>query len=155
MNIPKEIAWHYTTGYHFKLIIQSEAIMPRATGVMSPDDSPAIWFSTSPTWESTATKGAISPDGSHRNMTIDEMMTHLGGLFRLGVSMNSFDLLPFSNYMQTSHAPRGLLDSLVKSGIEMGGDPNNWHYTNKRIPLVSCFVDQFKNDTWNRLTRKR
>ena len=51
-------AWHYTTGQKLAAILRSGVILP-TTAKVPPHEKPVAWFSTSPTWEPTATKVPI------------------------------------------------------------------------------------------------
>lgn len=55
MNARDATRYHYTVGFWARLIIEEGVIRPTDLHV-GPGEKPAVWFSTNPTWESSANK---------------------------------------------------------------------------------------------------
>jgi hypothetical protein len=72
--------YHYTTGDRFLRIIASRAILP-ATAHVSPPEIPAVWLSSAPVWEPTATKGVME-NGVRRQASLAELIGLCGFLMR-------------------------------------------------------------------------
>jgi len=83
--------YHYTTGDSFLRIIASRAILP-AIAYVEPPEIPAVWLSSAPVWEPSATKGVIE-DGVRRQATLAELIGLCGCLVRIEIDPNAVRML--------------------------------------------------------------
>lgn len=72
------MAWHYTTGNKFPLIVADGLIRPAAIGV-KPPERPIVWFSLAQHFEMTARKGLMNEAGQFRTASIQETREFGGG----------------------------------------------------------------------------
>jgi hypothetical protein len=121
------VVFHYTTGLKLRSIINSGVIKP-STDHVPPAEKPVAWFSTSPTWEPTATKVPI-PGKPGQLVTAKAQ----GGLVRIAVPTSS---APY----RIQHLPKiagttlEAYAGLILSGLELGADPGAWRFTPTAVP---------------------
>jgi hypothetical protein len=136
--------YHYTTGLKIRSIINSGSIKP-STAHVPPTEKPVAWFSTSPTWEPTATKCPI-PGKPGQLVTAKAQ----GGLVRITVPTNS---APYRIQQLPKIAGTSLeaYARLILTGLELGADPGAWRFTPTAVPSALFreveFYD-FANDRW-------
>ena len=120
--------WHYTTGQRWLLIEQSGYIRP-ATAYVPKGEKPAVWFSSLPDWEPTAT--TMKADGSGR--TPAEIDLHLGGHWRIEVAPET---APHSwdAYRRISGVIPRLADGLEAIARESGSAPQLWWVSFRPVP---------------------
>jgi len=141
---PPRTLWHYTTAHKLGAILASGAIIP-ATAAIDPGESPVVWFSSRPTWEPTATK-CPAPGRLGQILTAAAQ----GGLVRIAVRPEiapyRFAHLPIVAGTQPSTCVR-----LCVAGIEMGGDPDDWHFATtpvRRADWIAIDRYRFEDDLW-------
>ncbi len=115
--------WHYTKGVTLFHIINDGQIRRSAQGVTG-GERHCVWFSRCTTWEGSATMGVVG-QGVRRDATIAEMVTALGPLVRLEVSVQ------IARYTWQEHRQIGQIeprsaDVLEEAGRRLGADPGNW-----------------------------
>jgi hypothetical protein len=94
--------WHYTYGQNLQKIVADKSIKPSSKYV-GKDAPPIVWFSRNPVWDSAATKGLITDEGTVQNLTMEELRQHGGGLYRIKVAKET--------------APHNWDDFVKKSGL--------------------------------------
>src|SRR5690242_12554077 len=85
-NSDHPLAWHYTTGENFRLIVESGFLLPTAVGI-GKHEKPVLWFSVAEFWEPTAAKMMLQ-NGQMVNMGMEGTYKHGGGLARFGVAVS-------------------------------------------------------------------
>jgi hypothetical protein len=141
---PPDVLYHYTTGLKLRSIINSGCIKP-TTAKIEPEEKPVAWFSTSPTWEPTATK--VPVPGKQGQIITAEAQS---GLVRITVPATcapyKFPQLPLIACTSIK-ACIGLLHA----GLELGADPRAWRFTPTPV-LTALFREvefyDFANDHW-------
>jgi hypothetical protein len=116
--------YHYTTGDRFLRIIASRAILP-ATAHVAPPEIPAVWLSSAPVWEPSATKGVIE-DGVRRQASLAELIGLCGCLVRIEIDPAAVCLLEPDKFREALRIPTVVHDRLIAAGLEMGADPTDW-----------------------------
>jgi hypothetical protein len=87
-------------------------------------ERPAVWFSSRPTWEPTATKGVIdSRTGRRRTATAAEMLR--AGLVRIGVDASG--LSTWLEHRQTGGISKADARQLVVAAKQVGANPGDWY----------------------------
>jgi hypothetical protein len=138
------VVYHFTTGLKLRSIINSGGIKP-TTAKIEPHEKPVVWFSTSPTWEPTATKVPIP--GKHGQLITAKAQN---GLVRITVPGNAapfvIQQLPLiAGTSLTAYA------GLLLAGLELGADPDTWRFTPTPVPTALFreveFYD-FATDRW-------
>jgi hypothetical protein len=125
--------YHYTTGDRFLRIIAYKAILP-ATAHVEPPEIPAVWLSSAPVWEQSATKGVIE-DGVRRQANLAELIVLCGCLVRIEIDPTCLHLLGPSDFSSALHITPDVHDRLIAAGLEMGADPNEWSAVAGPVPL--------------------
>ena len=127
--------YHYTTGDRFLRIIASRAILP-ATAHVAPPEIPAVWLSSAPVWEPSATKGVIE-DGARRLASLAELIGLCGCLMRIEIDPAALGLLEPDSLREALRIPEDVHDRLIAAGLEMGADPANWRAVAGPVPLTA------------------
>jgi hypothetical protein len=127
--------YHYTTGDRFLRIIASRAIMP-ATAHVAPPEIPAVWLSSAPVWEPSATKGVIE-NGIRRQASLAELIGLCGCLVRIEIDPAAVRMLEPGEFREALRIPRVVHDRLIAAGLEMGADPANWRAVAGPVPLTA------------------
>ena len=138
------VVFHYTTGLKLRSIINSGVIKP-TTAKIEPHEKPVAWFSTSPTWEPTATKVPIT--GKAGQVITAKAQ---GGLVRITVPADcapyGFQQLP----LIAGTSPSACI-GLLLAGLELSADPGAWRFTPTPVPSALFreieFYD-FASDRW-------
>ena len=137
--------FHYTTGQKLDLIVRSGHITP-TTAKVPTHEKPVAWFSTSPTWEPTATKYP-SPGKLGQLMTASAQ----GGLARITVPASAAPHRIHDLCRLAGTTPEDWL-GLVLAGLELGSDPSTWHFALAPVPVALFreveFFD-FATDRWH------
>ena len=137
MPIP---VYHYTTGDRFLRIIASHAILP-ATAHVNPPEIPAVWLSSAPVWEPSATKGVIE-DGVRRQASLAELIVLCGCLVRIEIDPARVWLLGLSAFRAALRIPDVVHERLLAAGLEMGANPTDWSAVAGTVPLTAfCRID--------------
>jgi hypothetical protein len=127
--------YHYTTGDRFLRIINDRAILP-ATAHVTPPEIPAVWLSSSPIWEPSASKGVIE-NGVRRQASLTELVDLCGCLVRIEIYPDRVHLLGSSEFRATLCIPEDVHQRLLAAGIEMGADPADWFAVAGSVPLTA------------------
>ena len=127
--------YHYTTGDRFLRIVAARAILP-ATAHVAPPEIPAVWLSSAPIWEPSATKGVIE-DGVRRQASLAELIDLCGSLVRIEIDTSELCLLGPSAFREALCIPEDVYERLIAAGLEMGADPSDWSAVAEPIPLTA------------------
>jgi len=132
-----EIAWHYTTGEKFRLIVNSGVLLPTPVGIGA-DEKPVLWFSKHPYYEPTARKAVIE-EGVLRILPVPELFQRGGGLVRFGYPTA---LLHHGDVLQ---AEAGISSNdwcaMAANGKRQGGDAEDWWGSTGYVAVHSCIVE--------------
>ncbi len=129
--------YHYTTGDRFLRIVASQAILP-ATAHVAPPEIPAVWLSSAPVWEPSATKGVIE-DGFRRQASLAELIGLCGCLVRIEIDPATVRMLEPTEFREALRIPAVVHDRLLAAGLEMGANPANWRAVAGPVP-TSAFI---------------
>jgi hypothetical protein len=124
--------WHYTTGRHFLSIVKTGVINP-ATSYVPAGEKPIVWFSTNQTWESTATKARIDPDGTIIGMSMAETAEVFDGLVRIGIAAETAPYR-WRELKELSGMSGRMAQHLYDRAIECGARPGDWWGTFTPVP---------------------
>jgi hypothetical protein len=127
--------YHYTTGDRFLRIVAARAIQP-ATAHVAPPEIPAVWLSSAPVWEPSATKGVIE-DGVRRQASLAELIGLCGCLIRIEIDPAAVRMLEPGAFREALRIPRVVHDRLLAAGLEMGADPAQWRAVAGPVPLTA------------------
>jgi hypothetical protein len=130
------LAWHYTTGQNFQMIVESGELLPTASFIAK-GEKPILWFSQDQDWEPTACKGWIDPaTGTRRTLTRWETFEKAGGLVRFGLP--TARLIAWPEIARLARMPKKQADALVAVGLKQGAIPMRWMGT----------LDSIGRDEW-------
>ncbi len=127
--------YHYTTCDRFLRIIASREIRP-ATAHVEPSEIPAVWLSSAPVWEPSATKGVIE-DGVRRQASLAELIGLCGCLVRIEIDPTAVRLIEPGAFRDALRIPPSVHDRLITAGLEMGADPEHWRAVAGPVPLTA------------------
>ncbi len=145
------MAWHYTTGEKFPLIVADGVIRPAAIGV-KPPERPIVWFSLAQHFEMTARKGLMNAAGQIRTASIQETREFGGGLVRFGI--DAARLIPWRDGVLRKaagmrYATAKMLDA---RGIQQGASPFEWLGSLDPVPIDECEIqvmgEGYKDGLW-------
>lgn len=137
--------YHYTTGDRFLRIIASRAILP-ATAHVNPPEIPAVWLSSAPVWEPSATKGVIE-DGVRRQASLAELIVLCGCLVRIKIDPSVLAWLGPSAFRNALRIPEDVHARLIAAGLEMGANPTDWSAVAGPVPLTAFRRIEFTVET--------
>jgi hypothetical protein len=141
--------WHYTLAAYLPSILSDGMIKRARIGTRVTNSRPAVWFSTRPTWEPTATKGILDRQaGERRPAIMTEMLQHGGPLCRLEVPV-VVARHTWTQHRQRYEVPR-IADTLEANAREQGSDPSEWRVSYHDVPLskVLCIEVSSDGETW-------
>jgi hypothetical protein len=137
--------YHYTTGDRFLRIIADRAILP-ATAHVAPPEIPAVWLSSAPVWEPSATKGVIE-NGVRRQASLAELVGLCGCLVRIEINPARVCLLGPSDFPDALNIPPDIHQRLLAAGIAMGANPADWRAVAGPVPLTTFRQIEFAVET--------
>jgi hypothetical protein len=137
--------YHYTTGDRFLRIIASRAILP-ATAHVTPPEIPAVWLSSAPVWEPSATKGVIE-DGIRRQASLAELIGLCACLVRIEIDPAAVRLIEPGTFRDALRIPPDVHERLIAAGLEMGANPADWSAVAEPIPLTAFRRIEFTVET--------
>ena len=116
--------FHYTTADRLIAILEAGEIRPATAGVQPPE-IPAVWLSTAPDWEHTATKGIIE-NGTRRSATLGEMIQSCGSVARIQVNPDKVGMIYPVKLREKLRMKKAVLQSIINAAKAMGGNPAEW-----------------------------
>lgn len=125
--------YHYTTGDRLVSIFESGQITPATAGV-HPPEIPAVWLSTAPQWENTASKGIIE-NGERRAATFQEMIEDAGSLCRIQIDPAAVSLIWPLKMREKLRIHKAQLGALLSSARACGANPAEWRAVAGPIPI--------------------
>lgn len=131
--------WHYTTTVGLTGALADNNTLRRATaGIdLRAGERPVVWFTSRPTWEPTATKRRVNPQGEERMATIPEMVAAAGPLIRIGFNAD-VARHTWQAYRHLSRVHPGIADALEAYARRMGSDPGDWRVSFHDVPLAKA-----------------
>ncbi len=125
----------HATGDRFLRIVASQAILP-ATAHLEPPEIPAVWLSSAPVWEPSATKGVIE-DGVRRQASLAELIGLCGCLVRIEIDPSVVAWLGLFAFREALRIPEDVHHQLIDAGLEMGANPSDWSAVAGPVPLTA------------------
>ena len=140
-----EIIWHYTSGEHFKKIVQEKRLKvsesDRRMGI-----KPAIWFSKNEFWEPTASK-SILKKGRIVQLSMKEQHELLG-LVRIGVEFPN-ELISWAKFKYVGKINSHLHYLMELAGIQQGANPSDWYCAFRNVPSCEWVkVEKYDGNKW-------
>lgn len=139
--------YHYTPEFRLEEIIQSGVIKLAKKSVSCKFEKAVAWVSSNSHWENTATKMAQESKGNLRFLTFEQQV-EMFGCARIEIRPfnrihNWYEITKYAN-MRTE-----IIKVLEKTGLERGGNPNEWYSSLKPIPMEQWIkVEQFIDGKW-------
>jgi len=143
-----QLAWHYTTGDHFKEIVESGLLMTTSAGC--PDNErPIVWFSMNQWFEPTATK-MVFENSRPRSLTMQETKTFFNGLVRFGYP--PLKLIPWHDLPKLAGITRHVKRGLEKAGRLQGATPHHWMGSFQAISVDDLVIEVMNDQNqWQRV----
>jgi hypothetical protein len=134
--------WHYTSGTHVKAILQSGELHPTDVGIDS-GERPAVWFSASQTFESTAAKAwEDGTTGSVHIMTMKEMHERVA-IARFGIHPESAPV-NWETFKRTSGVSRETARRMASLG-----NPLLWFANYEPVKITDCVaIEMWDGAKW-------
>lgn len=141
--------FHYTTAIHVKSIIR-DGFIKLATELVSPGERPAVWLSTAPHWEGTASKMVMSHNGEvFRTTRVSEMAKYVLPA-RIEVDPTQLSLVSWREFKRTSGIDASLARALERSAKRtFASDPYQHHCSYEPIPSSAFIcIEYWRNWEW-------
>lgn len=143
MSVSSDLSWHYTIGWYYPLILKDQEIKCIPTNGAPKSERPVVWLSMDQHYEPTAAKAAGTSGGRVLLLSMQETAQHFGGLYRIGVDPNSFELHDFVAFRRLSGISRTDAQELIRVGREEGAIVANW-----RVSFVPI-----RSKSWRKVQR--
>jgi len=144
---PGAVAYHYTIGRTLRGIVRDGHIKPAVAGVPK-GERPTVWFTVRDTFEPTACKLLMAPDGRTRSLSVEETAEVGGGLFRIGVSAS--ELKTWDQWVRESGVSQLMLMGLVLSARKQGSEPGEWLVAFEAVGRSRWVsVESLRDGTWS------
>lgn len=142
-----DLIYHYTSGSHFPKIIESGVLKVSDWERRNNIEPPALWLSTNPEWEPTATK-LIHEAGQTRQLSKAEQHLRFG-LYRFVLEFRKSTLCSWRKYRFVSNTTDSVYRAMTEHGIRIGANPNEWFASFKNIALDECIsCEKFDGESW-------
>ena len=137
--------WHYTAELRIPEIVQS-GVIKLATKFLEKRERPAVWLSSNPTWENTATK--MANDGFHtRQLSLEEMKLHFG-LARIQV-VTKKSYVTWGKFKYDSGISAEFYDFLESEGFRKQANPKEWYASFEPIVKAEWLsIEIWRNNQW-------
>ncbi len=147
-NHRAETIWHYTTGQNIPLIEADGVIL--TSRYICGREREAVWFSSNPVWEKTAAKGWRDPltgeNGTFR--TMEEHVEYCGGLFRIGVSLETAPH-DWNAFRRLSGILPKYANGLRQTGYRWGARISQWYVSFEPVPRSKWLsIENWVDDAW-------
>lgn len=121
--------WHYTTDFHFGMILKHHCIIPTRRLMAEPMESNAVWLSVNPNWENMVEKR--NPMGSKMSDSEPRGFETMGeyGLtpMRIKIKSSAVKIISWELFKKYSGISiTGAKDLEIIAGIKKS-DPNEWY----------------------------
>lgn len=130
------LLYHYTIGIKIPAILDTGVILTSPRKPTRPERAVA-WLSSNDSYERTAMKMAMEPNGTYRMLSLSEMDAHAGGVWR--IVFDSADIrIPISPWVDIWKSSRmgfAMARRLERRATECGANPHDWWGSLKVIPL--------------------
>lgn len=121
--------WHYTVGWKLASILNTRTIFRASAGVVPPE-KPVTWFSRNQIWEPTASK--MLGIGLPKEVLMQANHDACSGLVRIGIRERHAPY-EIQDLRRIAHADCLTVEGLIRTGIEMGANPEHWRFAPKNI----------------------
>jgi len=121
--------WHYTVGWKLASILNTRTIFRTIVGIVPPE-KPVTWFSRNRIWEPTASK--MSGNDLPKEFRMQANHAAYGRLFRIGIQERHAPY-EIQDLRRIAHTNRHTVEDLIRSGIRMGANPEDWRFAPKNI----------------------
>ena len=127
--------YHYTRYEHAISILESGIIKP-ATAFIDPQEIPAVWLSTSSTWERTATPMIGNANG-RRKMELSELIS-ITKLARFEIDPSAVTLIYPKQIRTSLKISRRSFSGLLDCAKEDKAKSSEWLVVKGSIPISAC-----------------
>ncbi len=142
--------YHYCPTTHLPRVLDDGFLRPSAEGAAGSRETPALWFTSQPTYEPTAIK-LWEVGGVIRQMTLDEQARRCG-LARIVVPP---DLAPltWAEWARTSGVRPEEVKRMARIAKRLGSDVRLYRATFDAVPVDRCLRVESSQDgrTWSLL----
>lgn len=133
------LAWHYTTGEKFELILFCGYLKTTLSShELRENERPVLWFSINQKWEQTASYRIVK-DGKLIKSPMLENKEGVGGLVRLGYPHSQ--LLPWIELWKAAGIIPQMKRLLEKNAREDGSNQFHWMGTFNNISLADLVIE--------------
>jgi hypothetical protein len=141
-----ELIYHYTSGQHLQQILEKGKLIVSEWEKKNKIKPPALWLSTNPIWENTATK-MLERNGELKRLTKEEQHQKFG-LIRFVMQKND-TYCSWAKYKHKSNTTLEMYKAMELEGIHSGSNPKEWFASFKNIPLSDCIsCEKWDGEKW-------
>ena len=141
------IAWHYTTGLHFRGIVEAFQLGPARLRVQGAECA-VLWFSLNQQWERTAER--LDGEGGGRG-GLDREEAHRLRRGRVRFGYPAEKCVPWPQLARKAGIPPHVRVDLERAGRKQGANPADWCGVLNAIPLPILILEVQRGRHWVRL----
>ena len=136
----RSVLYHYTAGWERIVAILISGVISKDFKLHD-ELSPAVWFSTNPLWEGSAMKvcGGVKQHAEKL------------GAFRIKIKSN-VPVSTWDDFIGENEKHKKYCSYLETIGRKLGGDPEEWYYSDDHISIYSDSVESigiYQNGKWH------
>lgn len=136
--------WHYTTEQQRLPGILLDGVIQAAVIGLSGHEKPVTWFSSNPRYEPTAIKVLLMPDGSMRQLTLNEQIERAGAA---RIAINRADAMPWARLIAAAKISPTQQRRLFRAA--RGANPGDWYGVIGSVPRERwCGVEVMRDGKW-------
>nr|WP_145545243.1 hypothetical protein [Variovorax boronicumulans] len=145
-DIAETFFFHYAPGAYLEQIVESGELRASNAGG-NPDEPPAVWFSARQTFEPTALKPLLRPDGTVQTLSFQQLAKDYGAM-RFGLPASDSRLLNWKDACAAIGIQRDERRAMERKGQKQGGDPAHWFAILGPVALDELTLEIWMDGEW-------
>ncbi len=147
MSLKPNIFYHYTTWTAIEEIIQSGSLNVSHWERKQKIKKPALWLTTSSTYEPTAVKPVRDGFGNIHELTFAEMYLQFGAGRILLPKLEG--IITWAKYKYSGCCDVRTYEGLAQRGIDQGANPADWFILFKNVPSSDWIgIEKWNGEEW-------
>lgn len=145
--------YHYTNGTHL-LKILSAGFLKATPNNPKPREKKICWLSSNPSWEKTANKVLMMPDGESRLMDQADTEKYCKGLFRFVLNTDTYpgEVIGWPRLAVAARIPDKIKKRLLTRAKKAKVAPSQWFGILGELPLEHTTLEQLVDGQWHAIS---